>query len=328
MAADNVSATKPAAMDADALVSCGQAEPKEEEEEEELCAICFESTQMGALSLPCRCTVAYCFRCWDRALAHSIKTCGAARCPTCRMPVRVDFDPEEGRMVFSAYPQAAAAAVDDGDDEGFPTAGSGHQGRPESRQAVIERLAAQALPLQRTLLRRFGEETPALRAFAENAEAELSRMSVAKLKRHIQALEGSADGCVEKNELVRRLLDVAGGARRLAGYLVDSSGVGAKCVCSGTLRRLSGHERFMTQLRGMHGPRVDEIDPAVLAHMRRHNGSGIICDVCEGHCPMSDTFWTCDTADATILHATAYDVCERCFLDNTLGGGGGAGSEA
>ena len=29
--------------------------------------------------------------------------------------------------------------------------------------------------------------------------------------------------------------------------------------------------------------------------------------------------WTCENGETTILHATAYDVCERCFVRNVCG---------
>lgn len=75
-----------------------QARPGSEEGEE--CTICFDAIEESA-SLPCRCRVPYCLRCWDRCLAQSFNSCGQARCPTCRGPVRVDFDAEAMVMCFS-----------------------------------------------------------------------------------------------------------------------------------------------------------------------------------------------------------------------------------
>merc|ERR1740139_607484 len=64
------------------------------------CAICFEPVSQYTV-LPCSCKVSYCLRCWDRALAESFNSCGEARCPTCRAPVCVDFDPDQSRLVFT-----------------------------------------------------------------------------------------------------------------------------------------------------------------------------------------------------------------------------------
>lgn len=67
------------------------------------CVICFESVgpAYGAVRLPCDCKVSYCHRCWDRALAASITSCGRPLCPSCRCPMRVDFDATAGTLLFS-----------------------------------------------------------------------------------------------------------------------------------------------------------------------------------------------------------------------------------
>ena len=76
-------------------------------DDSEDCAICFDPVHAeDRLHLPCRCQLTYCLTCWDRALAAAFNDNGQARCPSCRRPVRVDFDPEagthgRGRLVFS-----------------------------------------------------------------------------------------------------------------------------------------------------------------------------------------------------------------------------------
>jgi hypothetical protein len=61
--------------------------------------ICCEVQPKG-MSLPCACRTCYCERCWDRSLAVSYKTTGIPRCPTCRLPVQVDYNAGQG-LVFS-----------------------------------------------------------------------------------------------------------------------------------------------------------------------------------------------------------------------------------
>uniref|UniRef100_A0A7S1WQY9 RING-type domain-containing protein n=1 Tax=Alexandrium catenella TaxID=2925 RepID=A0A7S1WQY9_ALECA len=65
------------------------------------CAICFEGLGQG-IELPCSCKVDYCLQCWDKALAKSFNACAKPRCPTCRSPVRVDFDAQTGNLIFTA----------------------------------------------------------------------------------------------------------------------------------------------------------------------------------------------------------------------------------
>jgi len=104
------------------------------------CAICFGTVAHPA-ELPCNCKADYCTTCWDRALAQSFNTCGRARCPTCRMPVRVDFDADTGRLLFSK----------DREPE-LP---------PGARECALSRLGEQARPAQERLLRQYGESLPA-----------------------------------------------------------------------------------------------------------------------------------------------------------------------
>ena len=84
------------------------------------CAICMEPLDArDVVALPCACAVAYCFRCWDRALASSFNARGQASCPTCRVAVDVDFDADarggEGALVFSVAADGGAAGAEDPD---------------------------------------------------------------------------------------------------------------------------------------------------------------------------------------------------------------------
>lgn len=100
------------------------------------CDICFTEITEG-IALPCACTVNVCRQCWDRCLLQSFRAVGWARCPTCRSAVHVDFDAESCSLAFSKM------AIE-------PTECQG------SRNAHVERLAAQVLPAQVQILQRFG----------------------------------------------------------------------------------------------------------------------------------------------------------------------------
>jgi len=113
-------------------------EPPALETQDAECAICFETLESGggAVPLPCDCRIAYCARCWDRALAASMTACGRALCPSCRTPMHVDFNAAESRLCFS---RVASSSSEDN---------------------WRQRLYAQAKPLQIELLQRYGEECP------------------------------------------------------------------------------------------------------------------------------------------------------------------------
>ncbi|CAD7952572.1 unnamed protein product, partial [Amoebophrya sp. A25] len=68
-------------------------------EEEPTCLICFEELTKIA-KLPCECTVHYCLRCWDRALATQFSSQCYCSCPTCRRLVRVDIQPRVSMNQF------------------------------------------------------------------------------------------------------------------------------------------------------------------------------------------------------------------------------------
>eukprot|EP00966_Prymnesium_polylepis_P282004 6516724-Prymnesium_polylepis.1 len=202
-----------------------------EECELEECAICFSSiAEDERLLLPCHCRVQYCAQCWDRALAQAFNDSGHPRCPTCRSPVRVDFDPQacsgRGRLVFSSESELDI-----------------------SRSEVVNRLAGQAAPLMTRLLRQYGAEHPTLRATARDPATALATRSIRELKTLLQALGGDPAGCVEKADIIERCRAASGGARKLAARCVAvdvrveecaAPSDGLRCVCGGRLDRLSG----------------------------------------------------------------------------------------
>lgn len=114
----------------------------EQEKSSPSCAICFETVE-ETVSLPCECKAEYCHSCWDHALAGSFRS-GRARCPTCRMPVRVDVEAGEDqlrcRLRFSRDTRTE------------------HELRGSAHEREVERLAAQARPVQLQLLRRYAAQ--------------------------------------------------------------------------------------------------------------------------------------------------------------------------
>jgi hypothetical protein len=152
-------------------------------DDSEDCAICFDPVHAeDRLHLPCRCQLTYCLTCWDRALAAAFNDNGQARCPSCRRPVRVDFDPEagthgRGRLVFSLL---------SGDDE---VAGGSAQARSE----MVNRLAEQAAPLMTRLLRKYGEGHPTLRATAQDPARALAARPIDDLRRMLRSVDASSE---------------------------------------------------------------------------------------------------------------------------------------
>lgn len=156
----------------DVHIKPGECDPLE-------CVICFAQLSC-ARELPCACTAAYCTQCWDRSLAQSIQSCGKVLCPTCRMPLRVDFDADQCCLVFSAIPA----------EERAEPIGR----RYENLVRYQDRLAVQARPVQLRLLRECGAALPShLRRPALHGDSELS--DVAELSARCAALE-AAPRCV------------------------------------------------------------------------------------------------------------------------------------
>eukprot|EP00440_Ansanella_granifera_P023137 gb/GFBE01025126.1/.p1 GENE.gb/GFBE01025126.1/~~gb/GFBE01025126.1/.p1 ORF type:complete len:217 (+),score=38.86 gb/GFBE01025126.1/:1-651(+) len=119
------------------------------------CAICFEEIANLA-QLPCACRVAYCDSCWDRALSESVMQQGVGRCPSCRMPIRIDINSETGALIFSPEPNDPA----DLDGEDWEAALNDN----------IERIAYQAMPVQIRKLQAYAQE----HAISQPTTSELS----------------------------------------------------------------------------------------------------------------------------------------------------------
>jgi len=219
----SVPASSAASQGGAAVVSSGVVATSSSKE----CAICFDDIEHTA-ELPCSCNVDYCARCWDHSLAQSLHCTGRARCPTCRCNVHVDFDADEGRLVFSP-----------------------DQARDSRRSATIDRLIEQARPAQVKILQQFGKSR---------------------------------------------------------GHAVP------KCVCGSHLQQVSGRERFIRHYESLGIKRDSPVAQARLEALV--DSDSLTCDVCDVECKVGEwpwTVWTCENGYRTIMHSTAYDVCDRCF---------------
>ena len=283
------------------------------------CAICFcEISDAEKISLPCQCRVPYCLSCWDRSLAAAFNDSGAARCPTCRTQVQVDFDPEArngcGSLVFSVATE----------------------GNIESRSAVVNRLAEQAAPLMARKMRQFGEEHSCLRATIRDPAGELRKLPISTLRAMLSQVGSSASDLVEKEEMVTQLVDsqIGNGMSMLAWLACtaddatsagsgSTSGIGGEssagrlhCVCGGRLARLSGRERYRQLFSSQEPQLTSEHVEFLLDHLLQmpEPVSCVVCDLCDRQLSPSSPVFSCGNGERTIVHPTTYDVCENCFV--------------
>lgn len=369
----------------------------------ELCAVCFDPVVQGA-TLPCACTAVYCGTCWDRALAHSLNACGTPRCPTCRCPVRADFDSVSGLLVFSREVQEApveydghimdvedidvaslseddeallaglaAVATEDMDEEreeDVPHSGS--DSSPAARRAVrprrdgeggaagdgretprrvarrtgrigdggqapsrlrsvrearrwaassgsfehlrsTQRLVRQARPAQLSLLRRHGVANPELRAAAAGASVALAAVA---------AVAPAAGTLMCTSFPVRRA--AADAALQALAAASAAAATAAPCVCGAKLGHVSYRERLVRCLRMRTPPSLSFADfEATVERVLERREPCYFCDLC-GESRAEGGVWTCENGNNTILHANAYDVCEKCFALYCSGGGDGS----
>mmetsp|Transcript_132921 Transcript_132921/g.230989 ORF Transcript_132921/g.230989 Transcript_132921/m.230989 type:complete len:302 (+) Transcript_132921:48-953(+) len=279
--------------------------------EDRECAICFEAVAEATV-LPCACNVDYCARCWDRALAQSFNSCGHARCPTCRGPVCVDYDSEKCGLVFS--PEAKSPSIDSEGDK----AGADKQA---AMCETMQKLREQALPTQLKHLRDYGGRHPHIKDIAGSPDAHLRNMSASALKLLIDSVGGSAENCLEKEELVCQL-EKAGQGEVVCSILSEAVAECPTCVCGSSLEWVSGRERTKRACEVLFpGVPLESERFQILQEMFKEKcGSACFCDLCSCPLPCSSGVWTCKNGNSTILHATAYDVCSKCFVRHACAG--------
>jgi len=276
------------------------------------CVICYE-TVTARTELPCACRVDYCAGCWDSALAQSFNACGQARCPTCRAPVRVDFDAESARLLFSPQPQEEEEdemeegdyPMDDGGGEreemqdDHAAHRSGHRRALRNRNRLIE----QARPAQVRILERYGLAYPLP---PRRQEEQVPPQPQEQRELPSVAASGTA---------------AAWSAEAAAAAVEASTAPPPQCVCGGVLERVSSHERA----RRLCVRLVPQCPPGspyferIVEHINSRGQSFIHCDLCRQAVPCSHAVWTCTSGNSTILHANAYDVCDPCFVRHAHG---------
>lgn len=335
-------AREPHAVDS---VTSGDAAAKESEEQlqEVECTICFEAILEETL-LPCQCKLHYCLSCWDKALANSFSQCGQARCPSCRSLVRVDFDPVQLRLAFTpetmdmTYARLNELAqniredylrsIDDGrivgppSDESFNGFLETHAeyeiytSMRQMRQGTVDRLRRQAMPAQIQILQRYAEANQALLDIRRNAVGIFMNASLADVENWMRALslDVQGTGTADKSEMISFLVENTDAAN-LCCMWASQKCPAPKCVCGSTLQRISGIERFRNSLGERARALSDETIQQHLHQLETQGDSLVICDICEQLVPLcKDLFvWSCENRNATILHATSYDICKACF---------------
>lgn len=265
------------------------------------CGICFESVGAlgGAVSLPCACRTSFCHTCWDRALAASISACGLARCPSCRCPMRVDFDISLKRLVFSRASLAHRYA-------GTRYVGGGQAYEDPNADDWQQRLYEQAKPTQIHLLRQYGGRLPeSLGGIAVQPWGPWPRLSdldtppVASEARYEQQESASASQSPSRSS---------------TDHSEAEDIVLPRCICGCSLHHVSVQDRvraFVTEEAPVPPPHhfVDRL----LAN------PPIFCDICDRRLSPNNGVWTCENGGRTVLHAAAYDVCEACFAFHVHG---------
>lgn len=280
------------------------------------CAICFEPVTVST-SLPCQCKVPYCLQCWDCCLAQSLKSVGQSRCPTCRSPVQVDFDPSTARVVFSNEPNTGDGHVTDQID------------RDANVVKRVAKLRKQVRPVQIQILQKHGEDHPELQEIMRDPKAYLRNLSIAELKREITWQGGAVADCVDERDFVERFGELA----RSESELISASwaahpGATPPCVCGSVLYRVYGSalaKKSVEDLLAMSEiPRGSRLYRRAFKHylleVAFNGSSGSFCDLCEKDLPYTSGVWRCQNNGLKILHPTEYDICDSCFVCHTSHG--------
>lgn len=295
------------------------------EEEASQCAVCFDDVDKAmSQCLPCACNVVYCALCWDRSLAQSFNSTGEARCPTCRLPVCVDFNPDKNCLVFSR-----AVVQPPPDQECIRSRNTARQRLECSRQEAVQKLRQQAAPAQMRLLISHGNKNPDLSHLAHTALDQIRRMTVSELRGHIESVGGSIADCIDKEDLVNLLMEEVK-TKQMMGRVMgekfaESSSESPACVCGSSLVRITGAERTMRccdKMPHLHGLSRESLHYRMaFERLSATQSSVCFCDLCGDSVPTQNAVWTCKNGDSTILHATSYDVCDECFMRYAACGG-------
>jgi hypothetical protein len=225
----------------------------------------------------------------------------------------VDYDAERLCIVFSRSDVALSHEL-----EGMG-ASDARLAKESSKTEAVRKLREQALPAQIRLLQNYGKRHPILNEVAQEKEAYLRRMSIQELRGHAAAFGSICEDSLEKDDLVKCLLDKNEMIGRVLGEtFVNATDESPACVCGSSLVRVSGPERTMRccdkmpPLAGV--PRNSPNYRVVYERLTATQTSICFCDLCGDSVPTANAVWTCKNGDTTILHATSYDVCDECFM--------------
>lgn len=259
----------------------------------EQCTICLERIAQS-IRLPCACRLAYCPKCWDRALAKSFATSGWARCPTCRAAVRVDLDMQSGALVFSQEKEEPLQDVVTSEEAGLDETLRAIQqeqaavATEDYFQRTTARIQSQVRPLQIRILEQYGAKYPVPLSFPP----EVSRAAV----------PGVALALATK------------AARRVQRQIAEGKQDVPRCVCGCRLRRIAVVERARSWVRKNQMAPEGALDASCFELEVVEAMHAIFCDICNGCASGMDALWSCKNGSRTIKHATAYDICDACLV--------------
>eukprot|EP00446_Apocalathium_sp_SHHI-4_P041005 CAMPEP_0177332630 /NCGR_PEP_ID=MMETSP0368-20130122/21697_1 /TAXON_ID=447022 ORGANISM="Scrippsiella hangoei-like, Strain SHHI-4" /NCGR_SAMPLE_ID=MMETSP0368 /ASSEMBLY_ACC=CAM_ASM_000363 /LENGTH=309 /DNA_ID=CAMNT_0018793113 /DNA_START=59 /DNA_END=988 /DNA_ORIENTATION=- len=288
------------------------------------CAICYEPCAQS-VDLPCQCKVDYCASCWDRALAKSFNSCAQARCPTCRAPVRVDYDDASDRLTFGAQVELESA---DGTRVRLA-----QQLRPRQIRILAEFAAQHGAPLPLP-----AEDPPLADGVAPRAATPPAPASPAPPTGTLPPAEmpscasgppPSPTGAVASappppptgtspvTAQRERSRAVVVAAVRHATCLAQAGQL-PRCVCGAALELISVQERARRFMQQAESWRTSQ----ALAPLLQRGAMKIVCDLCNQPMSMDGTMgklWACERGDGTIKHATSNDICMACFIYHAFG---------
>lgn len=255
----------------------------------ETCAICFEAGPF--VQNPCACTVSYCVRCWDHALAASVASRGDAQCPSCRAPFSIDYDTEARTLTYVPYDPEEA------DDE---------------LEWQVE-LCEKVKPLQIRLLQDFGMD--------QCAE---SHHSCSSSRGH----GGPDDGGRKHRSALAYSEGFPTGPRvgpdyKFPAMVQDPDAIPTeanpiannrhqpRCMCGTALIQVDRMSRVLRML--------DDNVPDWRERVVHSKGfveswaSFVVCSLCNKPATRTGFSWTCPRGANTMWHHKNNDICERCF---------------
>eukprot|EP00746_Dinoflagellata_sp_MGD_P140183 gnl/MRDRNA2_/MRDRNA2_73476_c0_seq1.p1 gnl/MRDRNA2_/MRDRNA2_73476_c0~~gnl/MRDRNA2_/MRDRNA2_73476_c0_seq1.p1 ORF type:complete len:225 (+),score=32.42 gnl/MRDRNA2_/MRDRNA2_73476_c0_seq1:495-1169(+) len=156
-------------------------------------------------------------------------------------------------------------------------------------------------------------------------QAQLCKMPISELKRHVAFTGCAIDRGSEKAEVVQRLLNHSRNSVVAALWASDARAT-PSCVCGSVLYRVYGSARAQQSaekvLKRMgiptQTPQYNDTFERVFKRLTcKGNCGDRTCDLCYHPVKINGGVWTCRNADGTILHASEYEVCDNCFVNHT-----------